>query len=101
MKLICQQGCISLSLIIVARACQLNLPATCDCNSQCIHVACVIAGLSQSGSVGTIITHFFVNFVAKESHHNFIFVLAGSAWYNYDNANDCANYCPDLQVSFF
>ncbi|KAJ7356351.1 hypothetical protein OS493_025460 [Desmophyllum pertusum] len=21
----------------------------------------------------------------------------GSAWYNYDNANDCANYCPDLQ----
>lgn len=21
----------------------------------------------------------------------------GTAWYNYDNANDCANYCPDLQ----
>ncbi|KAK2572341.1 Condensin complex subunit 2 [Acropora cervicornis] len=21
----------------------------------------------------------------------------GSAWYNYDNANDCANFCPDLQ----
>lgn len=21
----------------------------------------------------------------------------GSAWYNYDNANDCVNYCPDLQ----
>ncbi|CAH3123316.1 unnamed protein product [Pocillopora meandrina] len=21
----------------------------------------------------------------------------GSAWYNYENANDCANFCPDLQ----
>ena len=27
------------------------------------------------------------------------FPLAGSAWYNYENANDCANFCPDLQVS--
>ena len=29
----------------------------------------------------------------------FFFPLAGSAWYNYENANDCANFCPDLQVS--
>lgn len=29
----------------------------------------------------------------------YFFPLAGSAWYNYENANDCANFCPDLQVS--
>ena len=28
----------------------------------------------------------------------FFQTIPGNDWYDYDNANDCANYCPDVQV---